>query len=267
MSIDGTVRIISDLSENAINTGDIIAIVVSIVSLIGVLVSTYWTNKTTKKINKSNNEIQEKWNQKNIDANLIASARIEWIQKVRNLSAELLSLYFLMFNSKEADKIQAAFNHSIEKTELLILYFGHEDNKVKNEDMNILLNKEDNKGKNELIVSFVISLSQKFNKYNTFIQKGGFTDLEKTIIKAQQEMYQNVEMVKVGEYYHEEAETMMDMEELRYQVNDVDRVNRLETKKSDKLDEIRHLQDDLIFLRNTIRTYLKIEWNKAKTAK
>lgn len=267
MSFDGTVRIISDLSENSISTGDIIAIVVSIISLIGVILSTILTNKTTKRINKSNNAMQEKWNQKNIDANLIASARIEWIQKVRNLSAELLSLYFSMLNSKETDKIQLAFNHSIEKTELLILYFGHEDNEIKNEDMSILLNKENNKGKNELIVSFVILLSQKFNKHNTFIQEGGLSKLQEAINKAQKEMYDNVEMVKIGEYYHEEAEEMMDMEEPHFQTSDVLSVNRLETKKADKANEIALLQNDLILLRNIIRTYLKIEWNKAKLAK
>ncbi len=249
------------------STGDKIAILVSIISLIGVLFSTCLTNKTTKKINKSNNEMQEKWNQKNIDANLIASARIEWIQRVRNLSAELLSLYFSMINSKEANEIQTAFNHSIEKTELLILYFGYEDNKVKNEDFNILLNNENNSGKNDLIVSFVILLSQKFNKHNTFIQKGGLPELQKAINRAQQEMYQNAEMVKVGEYYHEEAEEMMDWEEPQYQIDDILNVKRLEEKMASNISEITNLQNDLIFLRNIIRTYLKIEWNIAKSVK
>lgn len=265
MNIDGTLRIISDLSEKAISTGDIIAIVVSIISLIGVIISTYATNKTTKKINESNNEMQEKWNQKNIDANLIANARIEWIQKVRNISAELISLYFSMLNSEGDDTIQTAFNHSIEKTELLILYFGHEDNKVESEDFGILFNKENNIGKNELIVNFLISLSQKFNKYNAFIQKGGLTKIKKDIIKAQQEMYQNVEMIKVGEYYHEEAGEMMDIEEPYYQTEDILRVNKLESIKADRVKEITDLQNDLISFRNIIRIYLKIEWNKAKS--
>lgn len=289
MNIEGTIELISNSSENFWTSGNIIAIVVALISILGSIFVAWRSEKNAQNISKSNNEIQkkindenialqEKWNSEtlqfqekinkaNIDANLIASARIEWIQKVRNLSAELLSLYFSMLNSKDAEKIQTAFNHSIEKTELLVLYFGHEDNKEKNEELDMLLNKESNIGKNELIVHFAITLSQKFNKYNTFIQDGGLGELQKSINKAQQEMYRNAEMVKVGEYYHEEAEEMMDVEEPQYQDEDVLYVHRLESKKGDKVKEISELQNDLIFLRNIIRTYLKIEWNKAKSAK
>ena len=289
MNIEGTIELISNSAEGFWTSGNIIAIVVALISILGSIFVAWRSEKNSQEISKSNNEIQkkindenialqekgnsetlqfqEKINKANIDANLIASARIEWIQKVRNLSAELLSLYFSMLNSKDTEKIQTAFNHSIEKTELLVLYFGHEDDKAKNEDLDILLNKESNIGKNELIVRFAISLSQKFNKYNVFIQDGGLSELEKSINKAQQEMYHNVEMVKVGEYYHEEAEEMMDMEEPYYQTGDILNVKRLEEKKKDRVNEITNLQNDLIFLRNIMRTYLKIEWNKAKSAK
>lgn len=238
MNIEGTIELISNSAESFWTSGNIIAIAVAIISILGSIFVAWRSEKNAREISKSNNEIQkkindknialqEKWNhetlqfqekinQANIDANLIASARIEWIQKVRNVSAELLSLYFSMLNSKDAEKIQIAFNNSIEKTELLVLYFGHEDNKEKNEELNMLLNKESNVGKNELIVSFAINLSQKFNKYNTFIQNGGLGELQNSINKARQEMYRNAEIVKVGEYYHEEAEEMMDVEEPQY---------------------------------------------------
>lgn len=289
MNIEGTIELITNSAENFWTSGNIIAIVVALISILGSIFVAWRSEKNSKEISQSNNEIQkkindenialqEKWNsetlqfqqkinQANIDANLIASARIEWIQKVRNLSAELLSLYFSMLNSEETDKIQTAFNHSIEKTELLILYFGHEEDNVQNENLEILLNKESNTGKNELIVSFAISLSQKFNIYNAFIQDGGLVELQKSIKKAQQEMYHNAEMVKIGEYYHEEAEEMMDLEEPQYQTEDVLYVKRLKEKRTVKITEITNLQNDLIFLRNIIRTYLKIEWNKAKSAK
>ncbi|MCK9479758.1 MAG: hypothetical protein M0R40_09735 [Firmicutes bacterium] len=289
MSIEGTIEVINNSSETFWNSGNIIAIIVSVISIIGSIIVVVLNNRASNKISEHNNNFQEKMNDENtklqaewhkenlglqeqinkanIDANLIANARIEWIQKVRNLSAELLSLYFSMLNPQEADKFQIDFNHSIEKTELLILYFGHEDDEIKNADMNTLLNRENNKGKNELIVSFLISLSQKLNKYNVFIQKGGLAELQKSINKAQQEMYHNVEMIKVGEYYHEEAEEMMDVEEPHYQTEDILNVNRLEKEKKDMVNEITNLQNDLIFLRNIIRTYLKIEWNKAKLAK
>ncbi len=289
MRIDGVFEIINNTSETFWTGGNIIAIIVAVISIIGSIIVVIISNDSTKKINNANIkiqkkinddntklqeqwhtenlQIQEKLNQANIDANLIANARIEWIQKVRNLTAELISIYFSILNSKDTDKIQVAFNQSIEKTELLVLYFGHEDDEVKSEDLNILFNKENNIGKNELIVDFVISLSQKFNNYNTFIQTGGLDTLEKSIREAQQEMYRNAENVKVGEYWHEEAGEMMDVEETHYQTHDFTYVSNLQAKKENKVIEITNLQNDLISIRNIIRTYLKIEWNKAKSAK
>ena len=58
---------------------------------------------------------------------------------------------------------------------------------------------------------------------------------------------------------------MMDVEEPQYQMYDVRRVSQLESMKKNKVNEITDLQNDLISFRNIIRTYLKIEWNKAKS--
>lgn len=125
MSIDGTLKLVSE-SNSFMNLGDIIAIIVAVVSLIGVIVSTILTNKTTKKISRDNAILQEKWNQKNIDASLTASARIEWIQNVRNATAELLGYYFDILNTADSTKIEEALINSQQKTELLALYFGPE---------------------------------------------------------------------------------------------------------------------------------------------
>lgn len=85
------------------------------------------TNRTSKKMSQSNEAFQEKWNQKQIDASLIANARIEWIQTVRKITADLLAQYFAMLSTTERDAIERAYSISLEKTELLILFFGHED--------------------------------------------------------------------------------------------------------------------------------------------
>ena len=70
LDIVGKIELISE-SEMLLSMGNIIAIIVAVISLTGVIISTVWTNRTTKKINKDNAELQEKWNQKNIDANLV----------------------------------------------------------------------------------------------------------------------------------------------------------------------------------------------------
>lgn len=284
MNIEGTIEVIS----NSSNTGDIIAIVVAVISIIGSIIVVILNNRVAKKISNENNDIQKKINEENvklqdrwhkeslalqekintanIDANLIATARIEWIQKVRDLSAELISLYFMMLNSNDKDKIQVAFNNSIEKTELMILFFGHEDVEVE-QNVSVLLNKVSNTGKNELIVDFLIRLSDKFNKYNTNVQHDGFTRLEDAVKRAQQEMYKNVKVVEVDEYWCEDSDQILPITDVELRTEDILKCNELSSELKYEKEKIKNLQDDIILLRNIIRIYLKIEWNKAKSAK
>lgn len=64
MAINGVIKIVTR-STTSLSTGDIIAIIVALISLICVIASTIITNKTTKRINESNEQLQGKWNQKN----------------------------------------------------------------------------------------------------------------------------------------------------------------------------------------------------------
>ena len=92
MDIVGKIELISE-SETLLSMGNIIAIIVAVISLTGVIISTVWTNRTTKKINKDNAELQEKWNQKNIMHLIFAN----------NLIAVLLS--FVMLGAKCDDSL------------------------------------------------------------------------------------------------------------------------------------------------------------------
>ncbi|MEG1578261.1 MAG: hypothetical protein RR336_05815 [Oscillospiraceae bacterium] len=265
MNIDGTIKMVSDLSETVLSTGDIIAIVVSSISLIGVLISTYWTNITTKKINRSNNAMQDKWNQKTIDANLIATARIEWIQNVRKITADLLTSYFSILNTADVEVVQINFYDAIKETELLILYFGHEKISSSSDDLSPTLDKESNDGKNELIVSFLVLLSEKFREYYSDIKKGEVKRLEEALKQAKDAMYSNAIWMKTGESYNELAEEIEDIMEPIPQEEDIQYAASLEARYQNKVKQITELQKDLVLLRNIIRIYLKIEWNKSKT--
>ena len=54
MPIEGTITVVTQSNE-FMSMGDIIAIVVAVISLLGVIISTFWTNETfTKKISESN---------------------------------------------------------------------------------------------------------------------------------------------------------------------------------------------------------------------
>ena len=264
MTLDGTIEIMNKSTE-LLSTGDKVAILVAIIAFFGTIVATYFTNKTTKNISKDNEEFQERMTQKSIDANLIANARIEWIQNVRNITAELLTSYFSILNSTDIELIQTNFDSSIKKTELLILYFGHENKSLGNEDLSLVLNKESNQGKNELIVNFLVLLSEKFREYYSDIQKGEFKRLEEALRQAKNDMYKNATLVKIGESYNEFAEEVEDIMEPMPQEEDVQYASTLEAEYKNKEKQITQLQQDLVLLRNVIRTYLKIEWNKSKT--
>lgn len=103
--------------------------------------------------------LQNHWNKQKIDADLKSKSRIEWIQTVRKLTAELLSVYYKILSYekpadykivqkpssmqiamlKGTDKIIVPVEHKItevdkwellataqEKTQLLMLYYGSE---------------------------------------------------------------------------------------------------------------------------------------------
>ena len=100
-----------------------------------------WNNETL--------QLQAKINQANIDANLIAASRIDWIQNVRKTTAELITLVNKCLNTIEKEILLDVTLQAKEKIELLILYFGNENT---NPNENVSLDKTtDNKGKNKEI--------------------------------------------------------------------------------------------------------------------
>lgn len=52
---------------------------------------------------KKSTKFEQEWNQKQLDADLKSKARIEWIQKVRENTAELISLYYKMLKETNKD--------------------------------------------------------------------------------------------------------------------------------------------------------------------
>lgn len=167
--------------------------------------------------------------QNNINSNLRANARIEWIQKVRNTSAELISLYYYIISykdsdSKNKDELYKALVESRLKTELLIMYFGpNTKNKNHKDSTEIILNIECNEGKNDSIVVFLSDLNMDFHKFYRL----KFNSAESIYSQTRRRI----------------------MIEQKIKKSNVD------------------LEERLIKLRNIIRIYLKVEWDKAKEGK
>lgn len=100
---------------------------------------------------------------KKIDASLIASARIEWIQKVRNTIAELIALYFQALNTVDKVNLLETVIKAQEKTELLILFFGHEEKETTDKDVDLYCT-VNNDNKNSFIVNFLCPLAKKLHR-------------------------------------------------------------------------------------------------------
>lgn len=221
---------------------------------------------TLELISKSNKEQQDKWNQKNIDASLTAKARIEWIQSVRNATAELISLYTTLLVTYEKDELIRLIGESRKKSELLILFFGPEKrcnasgSKTSSE---ILLKEEDNDYKNDVIVQFLRDQQMEFNQHFKDLHDRKEERIKKDIEFWSKQRYINAEKgADIIQYDHEGNEYCINEpiinedDEARYQMALLAQKN--ECKKIEKL------ENDLRLLCNFMRIYLKIEWNKAK---
>ncbi|HHE2689808.1 TPA: hypothetical protein ACO6SU_002685, partial [Enterococcus faecium] len=114
------------------------------ISLIGTIGITIYNQRSVKKQNAENErtqrmvrasqkdfevqilareqEFQEKLTQKQIDANLKAKARIEWINDVRGLAARFISNFYEL--KKNETDFEEKYIEIFKDAELLKLYFG-----------------------------------------------------------------------------------------------------------------------------------------------
>ena len=278
-NIKGTFELVSGTYQG-LSTGEWVAIGVALLSFIGVLINTFFTTRMTKNINENNNKLQENFNQtnsqlqqelnkNNIDANLKAKARIEWIQNVRNTSAELLSLYYQLLNLTDKSVLVETFKDFQEKAELLILFFGPETEKQNRETISSILleSVESNEGKNYLIVEFLSKLNSDFYLYYKKVLSDEKSTLEDILKQRWEIVYKN----PIGWKEHEPS---YDNEGNEWSNNEpilnpdlVFKAKEMEKEIQEYILFSNNLNERLIQLRNIIRIYLKIEWNKAKEGK
>ncbi|KXH86780.1 hypothetical protein [Sporosarcina sp. HYO08] len=193
-----------------------------------------------------------------------ANARVEWIQNVRNVTAEIISSYSSALNEDDPEEVQKIIVEVREKIERLILFFGHETKKEKDIDV---LDIKSNKGKNSLIVDFLTKLSDDFLKYNKNVKSRILSQAEARLDSLNSELQDNnIVGIEYQEVIEIDGRNHMSTE---YKYNE--EVKSQYDKEASKVKEIKkfneELANDLVKLRNIIRIYLKIEWNKAKKGK
>lgn len=230
--------------------------------------------------NKKNQSFQEKMKQKELDANLKAKARIEWITEVRQKSSELISL-FLSLQKKEIDFYEQWLK--IEETsELLKLYFNSIQSpeaieeiyisktviKISDDIESILLNSSTNENKNSYIRKYVEQLVElyKDNKYqenakykemcNNYLdeayEKMFYFNLEYDDSKLKEILAKPEENLNDDEHEYKSIKTSIDSYN--------DRLKKIE-------EELRGYQQTIDYFSKIIALYLKIEWDKAKEGK
>lgn len=111
-------------------------------------------NRTNSEIAMFEQDAENKRNETQIDASVVWSARVEWIQNVRRETSDLLTAInnYIYSDENDVDLVKMNLMSVREKSNLLILYFGPD--KVENDKVD-LLNKGDNISKNQHIVKLI----------------------------------------------------------------------------------------------------------------
>lgn len=83
-------------------------------------------NRTNSEIAMFEQDAENKRNETQIDASVVWSARVEWIQNVRRETSDLLTAInnYIYSDENDVDLVKMNLMSVREKSNLLILYFG-----------------------------------------------------------------------------------------------------------------------------------------------
>ena len=219
-------------------------------------------------------------NNKNIKANLVSKARIEWIQNVRNETSELIALYYSLFSVADFNATQEIIIKAKEKSERLILYFGpvsgeikdsgeisiSDDNKILITDniKDILKNEADNHNKNDFVIKYISTMTEYFFEYHNNIKNNTILSLQGEKEQAASRLFDlpDQEYDEVTVRYGEAEFTYEEPKHINIEAKQ--QAEDIEKEIINILQPTNEFKDNLSFLRDIMRIYLKIEWSKAK---
>lgn len=255
-----------------------ISLLAAIISIVGVVVGAFINRKTQKDIAKQQ-----------IDASLKAKARIEWIEKVRENTANLISVLLdLQKNEKDFNLI---WENGEKYSEILKLYFSSKINNEIGKDVLIkgniivvsdiakkaLFNNESNENKNQYIIEYITCL-MKINRnehYNN--TKENLVNFYEIRAKKNREIFEIGKIVSELDIIQDDDGNDQEIYMPKHVNPENENSERYTAIKSelDRLDDlINTFIKKLNFLENSvsefssiISLYLKLEWDKAKQGK
>ncbi|NTL40105.1 hypothetical protein HQ660_03605 [Enterococcus faecium] len=219
-------------------------------------------------INKSRIEFEREMTQKQIDANLKAKARIEWITEVRKMSANLISSLVDIKNMNTDYEEKLA--EISKEAELLKLYFGsYKTDEIKSYDLKVLMDDESNDGKNPHIFLYIDDLLQIYGtkgRKEIARQKNIYSRLQKetkTILRKLNEISQDkvVAIDEEGDPYIDQV--AIEGHEAEYIYLD-DQFSIAASKENSYRRKIEEYYNRTEEFEKIISVYLKLEWNRAK---
>lgn len=220
-------------------------------------------NEFQKKLNHQQQEFQKEMTQKQIDANLKAKARIEWINEVRSLSASIISGFAEI--KKNNTHFEDRYLEISKDAELLKLYFGaFEESDSKKIDESILLNKTSNKNKNAHIFKFIDSMLDDYSEFGIKKYKLNLKEYSKyqDEIKRYEEHMMEYCTVETDEFGNLE---IVPTDEGWFAHNFYfGEVQELKRKSTKYYWYMREYDSKITMFEKIISIYLKLEWDTAK---
>lgn len=220
------------------------------------LIYDFFASKTNEKFQEKITDIlQDKEDQRTkmqIDANIVWSARVEWIQSVRNVTSEFITAVnnFILSEDDTARKQNLELIRA--KSNLLILYFGPDEDPDTKVD---LFNRTSNASKNENIVKFIKNIYENASAY--FLRQADIEDYYNYISHCQSctassDIYESCDIINAKMSQAEiEKSCKSQIDNYRAEIDDL----RQKNKK---------FKDDIQDFTEIMRIYLKHEWTRAK---
>ncbi|MBO5082671.1 MAG: hypothetical protein J6C06_08705 [Lachnospiraceae bacterium] len=150
--------------------------------------------------------------------------------------------------------------------DLLILYFGPENNEMV-DDFSVLECTETNNGKNDVLVQYLSSLFVEFNEY----YKNTSRDVLSIIKSHRKDLWDDminkpIDKIPIAPYITPDGEEIEQYEPV-WDEGLQQKVKECDMQINSYYKQISVLENKLEELRNYMRIYLKLEWNKAKEGK
>jgi hypothetical protein len=140
-------------------------VVAACIALFGVFVSITGSYITNERITKKSLDVQKELAKENINANLVAKARIEWIQNVRKDSSKLISALYnftshsysvaVFMNSTGSSIREPKVNENIDKIDIYQLTISEYTEKLK-----LYFPIQDSDGKNKNVVETILEANK-----------------------------------------------------------------------------------------------------------